>query len=237
MESCPEDAARLRRILLCLAGISAVCLLVGLNRKFPPAFLRTPLFDVMQVTDVLFMLLFTPVSLFLGWLMLKAYGGTGRMLNVLLFLAGVYLLGLGFGMHDPFNALHMYRGGDLSPAMLRSVAYFDDVLGHRLFFAGFMLASLSVVAAEAVRPFRVPIPWPWMSLPVAMGVVSGVVVWHNMVNEKTGGDLVALLATVAATAAVQAACRTGSPRHAPVSAVLYLAYGGGALATLLAWCR
>ncbi len=151
-------------------------------------------------------------------------------------MAGVYLLGLGFGMHDPFNAIHMQGGRGLSPELLRSVAYFDDVLGHGFFLAGFMLVSLAVAAAEAATPWRSPVPWPWMSLLGVLGGLAGAVVWHNMVNERTAGDLAALLVTAGVAAAIQAGCRVGSLRRVPVLAMLYLAYGGGAAATIVTWC-
>ncbi len=231
----PDDRKRLRGVLLYLCGICIACILTGLNRKCAPGFLKVPLFDVMQITDTLFMLVFTPVSLIFAWFIFQLYEGARNKFNTILFIMGVYFLGIGFGMHDPFNALHMYKSREIPPDILRSVVYFDDMLGHDLFFIGFMLTTLSVAGAEAARPYRSSLPWKILIFPVLMGITAGIVVWRNMVNENTSGDIAVLLATTFAAAILHAVFKAGSIRRLPALLVLYIAYGGGSLATILHW--
>jgi len=230
-----SDRERLRRTLRVLGLLCAVTVLAGINRKLNIPLLRAPLTDALRLCDYLVMICFAPLVLVLLWNLIKINGGTSYAPVVILFLGGVYLIGMGFGMHEPMNALQATPGYCPPEPFRQSIIFFDDKLGHWVFFIGFALVSITVALAELRNPYLEPVSLPAAAGAGMIGFVSAIVIYFNMVREQTGVDIAVILATLAAIAAVHLCHSRTSLRRLPVVLTCYIAYGLGSAATFLHW--
>jgi hypothetical protein len=144
------------------------------------------------------------------------------------------------GMHDPANRLEaVYRGGGaLSPEALRSLRYLDDGLSHWVFWSGFVLGTWVLGLQQALAPLQKKMTWPWRC---GFGAVAAALLWVMLTNlwdeyPKTRADLCVVAAAVAVPLAFHLVARrdTGLLRL-PVLCVVYPAYLGGIVGTLVCW--
>jgi hypothetical protein len=230
------DAFSWRALLLTLALIDAVAVLAGWCRMRTPAFLlHAAGGDVLRWREALSMLLFAPILSLLLWrVFVLVNGGNARgKLGALMVLA-VYLLGAGMGIHDPTNLLGTVYARTAPPALMHSLRFFDDDLGHYVFWAGFVLATVATGLAQAYQPLAAPLPWRRCGALVLLSLPMLAVMWHNLVRENTGRDVTVIVAALLFVALAQVGRRVPL-RHAPILWFLYPAYAGSVLWTLACW--
>ena len=219
-----------------LSALCGIIILAGINRKLDVNWLRYSCDNGMRVTDYNVVLLITPLAILCLWgIFSLVYNGTQKPLLIIMFILGTYLLGTGFGMHEPTNFLVVKYRATLPAELKSQLAFFDDDLGHWIFFAGFILISLSGVFAELETPFEEKIPWKFFSFPVLIGVCVGVVIFLNMVKERTVLDILVILCVIAILGVVHFKKGFYHLQKLPLVSCLYIAYGLGSLGTLLAW--
>ena len=193
-----ESRRRLRATAIWLGLAALTLVLAAGNRLWPAAVLRTPLVDALRTCDILVLFVFAPICIWLQWRLLHTVAGeAGATACKTLFVIGVYLLGVGFGMHEPMNALPMHTR--LPVALQQSIRFFDDRLGHWIFFSGFLSLVLAVVWAEVRNPLPVRLERKSAVGVIGVGMVFGAVIFANMVREDTAVDLIVLGVTLALT--------------------------------------
>jgi hypothetical protein len=224
---------KFRKIVWILAELTIVIVIAGVNRKAAPEFMKTDILGLLNVAECLGMFILAPWATLCAWRIFKIYNGPSDSLAAALFIIGAFMLGAGFGMHEPFNAMNARL--KLPPELKSLVAYFDDDLGHWIFFIGFGILSMSMAAAETANTSAEPLPRPYFATGVALGIIVAVVIWVNMRNEKTVLDIAVLFAVVAAAEALRLARGAASLRRLPSMIAIHVGYGGGAVATVLYW--
>ena len=111
------------------------------------------------------MFLFAPAfAVLFGFLVRRTGRGRVNPFVAAASLLAVYFIACGMGMHDPANRMcGFYPAEAMQPSVRRSLAYFDDVLGHQVFWTGFVLATWSVGVQQVLTPLdgRVPSSAAW----------------------------------------------------------------------------
>lgn len=123
-----------------------------------------------------------------------------RALLAFAFVAGVYLLGAGYGAHEVTNYLHVrFCAGDATSDLCRIIIFNDDEFSHWLFFGGFVLVNGALLGLQAAHPFARTAGRGDTALLAlnALAIAAGIVT--NLGFEPIGLDLyvVALLALAA----------------------------------------
>ncbi len=235
------DTDVLRRLAILFAVFAAVCLMAGASRMHPGTWELRPFGDVLRIREALSMFVFAPAIGVLFWLICRTLGrGRTRAAVDALMILAVYFIACGMGLHDPTNRMEYVYGhtGALSPEVRRSLAYFDDQLGHWVFWAGFVLGTWVLGVQQALAPLRERMSWPWRAL---FGCVAAALLWVMLANlwdeyPKTRADLcVIAAAALVPLAAHLALCRRAGLLRLPVLLVIYVAYFGGVAGTLLCW--
>ncbi len=230
-----DDRLRIAKVLAMMALLCGTVALAGINRLWGAAFLRAPVLDALRTCDVLVIFIFAPLSIIILWTLFKIYDGPSSIVCAFLFLMGVYMFGLGFGMHEPFNIFVSKYGSHMSESMRYSALYFDNDLGHWTFFAGFMLLSISGAHAEMRKPYVENLPFKVIACAALFGAITAVTIFFNMAKEKTGSDLMCLALTVSIVAVIHFIYSSKSLMRLPVVLALYIAFGGGTALTLFYW--
>lgn len=228
------EKKRAGRILAFSYILCSVIVLSGVNRLWKTAALKQPLWDILRVCDVNVMFIFAPLSLLVTWLIFREYKGDSFTGATLLFLAGVYLGGAGFGMHEPANIAVSVYSKILPEAVKASMIFFDDKLGHWIFFASFSSITISVIWSENRNPLSNVLKFKYLLNFLVMGLICAAVVYFNMVREKTTLDIAVLIFTAFLAVFIQFIY---SRRIAslPLTLAVYTAYFLGSAATLLHW--
>ena len=227
------EKKRLERVFFCLYAISALILIAGINRLWRSELLRAPVLDVLRVCDLNVMFIFAPLCAI--WLAFLLYfcKGHRNLLTLLTFIFGTYMLGVGFGMHEPFNVTRTIYGKEMTEGIKKTAEFMDDGLGHWTFFVGFVLLSLSIVLAELKNPFSEKIPVFKVAVSTILGLITGFVIYMNMAWEKTAFDLAVIACCLALVFLFK--LRYGNPQFSriPMTYTLCLSYGLGLGATLI----
>jgi uncharacterized BrkB/YihY/UPF0761 family membrane protein len=241
-ESGVTDRVVLRRLLGLFAALAGVCLLAGVSRMHPPAWQLAPLGgDVMRVREALSMFVFAPAISVIFWLIYRTLGrGRSHAAVDVLMVLCIYCLACGMGMHDPANRMAFVygRAGALMPDVRRSLMFFDDQVGHWIFWSGFVLGTWVLGIQQAFAPLEQKMGAPWR---VGLGAVSAALLWVMLTNlwdeyPKTRVDLGVIAAAAALPLGVQVSwCRGMSLLRLPVLAVIYPAYLGSIAGTLVCW--
>ena len=116
------------------------------------------------------------------------------------FIAGVYVLGAGYGDHEVTNYLHSrFCGRGEGGPLCSIVAFTDDEFSHWVFFAGFVLVNAALMLLQALFPRREGMRGRDTALIALNAVLIGAGIFANLAFERIGLDLyvVALLALVA----------------------------------------
>lgn len=224
---------RLRKTILLMGLFAAVIVLSTLSRKLELGVLRMKALDALRVCDLLTLFVFAPSIIMIGWTLFKT---TCVRRNVMLegaVILGIFLLGMGFGMHEPANVLN---GGAHTPKALReSLNFFDNLLGHWIFFAGFTLVTVSLSIAETRDPQETPVPVWARFYAVISGLAVAIAIYGNMVNEKTSVDLAVLAVCILLMFIFHMLNGKAPFSRIPITLLLYIAFGFGILSTLLKW--
>lgn len=217
-----------------LAVITLLAVLAGINRLAPPDIFRVKIIDAIRLTDFLMMAFFTPPVLICWWFIIRAYRGHRSNLVMLVFILGIFAMGIGYGMHDPANILHKAYHNRLPGKLEDTLIFLDDGLGHWTFFIGFAAVSLSGALAETIKPFK-GLPNMVVALAWVCGLIGGLVIFLNMVKEETVVDLFVLGATAVFIAAHASIRGINIFKRAPLSLAMLIGYGGSSLATCVVW--
>lgn len=126
--------------------------------------------------------------------------GNGHRFLSLVFIAGVYIFGTGYGAHEITNYLHERfcldePGNDLC----RIIIFNDDEFSHWIWFTGFVIINATLMGIQALFPTRSELSKldSWLiylnSLFIALGIFA------NLAFEAIGLDLyiVGILAALA----------------------------------------
>lgn len=235
------DREVLRRLTWLFAVFAGVCLLAGASRMRPCGWELRSFGDVLRIREALSMFVFAPAIVVLFWLIHRAVGrGQARGAVDVLMVLSVYCVACGMGLHDPTNRMMgVYQHtGALSPEVRRSLIYFDDQLGHWVFWAGFVLGTWVLGIQQALAPLQERMGVAWR---LALGFVSAALLWVMLTNlwdeyPQTRADLgVIAAAALVPLAAHLAFCRKAGLLRLPVLLVIYPAYFGSIAGTLACW--
>lgn len=229
------ESSRLRRTILLVVSMGILLLLALVNRKLDCHFLKMRAWDVLRVCDLLTLFAISPLGVAIMWDYMDSCEAKARRWLCLVFVLGVFLLGMGFGMHEPSNAMQI-AGYSKIQDVRESLLFFDDKLGHWIFFAGMILSLVALSAAETANPFERPIP-RWMTALSAIAGASGAVsLYGNMVNDqRTSVDMGVVLACLALIALCHWRSGFAGLNRLPMTLSFYVCLGAGSIATYGVW--
>lgn len=230
-----KDLQKIKKAVTLLCCLGGVAVLAGINRLSHAPFFRAHLWDILRMCDILVAFVLAPIGAIFLWLLFRVYDGHKSIAGTIIFIIGVYFLGAGFGMHEPFNIFISTYKTQMTGAMLKSSVFFDDQLGHWVFFAGFMLISIAGAYAEILKPYEEKLPLKFILPAFGVGLATAIVIFLNMAWEKTAADIATLALTVAVVSVIHFIYSSKSLMRLPATLALYTAYGGGTAITVLYW--
>ena len=239
-----DDTVVLKRLAGLFLLFTLICVLAGGSRISAGSWNFILCADVMRVREVLSMFVFAPLICLVFWLFNRslAQGKDIWALDLLCFLA-IYFIACGMGIHDPANRLiSAYRSeGVMSADLRRSIVFFDDQLGHWVFWCGFVLGTWTLGLQQLRMPLKSCMSRRWMLFFVLVSLALLGVMLTNLWNEypKTIVDLYVIGAAGLVLAAVHLIFARGvSVLRLPLLCVIYAAYFGSVAGTLICWqCR
>ena len=196
----------MKRIHSLLAVQSIVAILVSINRLgtwtlgyvLPNEFLRWVDFNNMLVLPL--------ISLVAFYLLKKtieynspAREGRAHMTWNLVFIVGLYLLGVSYGDHEVTNYLHhRFCLDDTTSYLCRIVIFNDDEFSHWVFFTGFVMVNTALLFLQNVFPHRGQLTLTDVGLLMFNALFLGAGILANLGFEEIGLDLyiVAFLAAL-----------------------------------------
>jgi hypothetical protein len=181
-----------------LAAQSAVIVLVSANRLSPLARGYVAASQFLRWVEVVNLLL-SLAGVVLTFLLLRAVRPAANRWLDLTFAVGVWLYAAGYGDHETTNYLHERFCVTTTTDLCRIIAYHDDTFSHLLFFAGFIVLAVVVMAAQASAPDPRPLTTSDHLTVVVNGLLVAAGVVANLAFEPIGLDLyvVAVVAVVA----------------------------------------
>jgi hypothetical protein len=233
-----QEGRRVWATVLTIAILAALVLLAWANRKLHYPCLDVEILDALRTRDAAVMFLIAPIAALLAWILLKINDGTSSVAVMLPFVLGVYTLGVGFGMHEPANALRRVVETP-TPQGVASIAdsleFFDDALGHWVFFAGFAFFSVAVCVSELRNPLKRPLTGIPSWVPVVAATALAAAIYGDMADEKTKLDIAVILGTAFFLAALWWLYGKTPFTRLPATTACVLGYVLGAAATLVVW--
>jgi hypothetical protein len=220
-----EDRPRMPSLHLLLVAQTVVVVLTTLNRRTSLALASVPPHEFLRWVEV--------GNLALGLAgLLVSYGLIARLgvlgtVRGLIFLTGAFLISVSYGDHEVTNYLNSRfcppAGGTASCEIIR---FHDEEFSHLLFFAGFTVINIAVMAAQWAHPVSERLRTQDRVLigVNALFVAAGIVA--NLAFEEIGYDLVVV--AVVAVAAIDRAVRR---RGQPILQYYAIAYTVGLIAT------
>ncbi|HXT20915.1 MAG TPA: hypothetical protein VN923_09210 [Thermoanaerobaculia bacterium] len=196
----------LGRIHALLAVQSLVVVLVSINRLSRLTLGYVAPNEFLRWVDLHNMLTLPLVSIVAFYVLKKTVEANGAPASArahlavnLAFIAGVYLLGAGYGDHEVTNYLHSRFCRSDSGPLCRIVVFNDDEFSHWVFFAGFVLVNAALMLLQALFPRREAMGGRDAALIALNAVLIGAGIFANLAFERIGLDLyvVALLGLVA----------------------------------------
>ena len=196
----------MKRIHSLLAVQSIVAILVSINRLgtwtlgyvLPNEFLRWVDFNNMLVLPL--------ISLVAFYLLKKtieydspAREGRAHIAWNLVFIVGLYLLGVSYGDHEVTNYLHhRFCLENTNSDLCRIVIFNDDEFSHWVFFTGFVMVNAALLFLQNLFPYRGAVTTGDASLLVGNAAFLAAGIFANLGFEEIGLDLyvVALLAVL-----------------------------------------
>lgn len=197
----------MKRIHILLGIQSLLAIFVSFNRLtdwftgyvLPNEFLRWV--DLNNILIALF-------SLVTGYLLKKtleynspAREGRAHTAWNLIFIVGIYLTAVSYGIHEVTNYLHVrFCLDDPNSDLCRIIIFNDDEFSHWLFFAGFTMVNAAILFLQNIFPLQGEVKGGDVALLLLNSLFLGLGVMANLGFEEIGLDLyiVALLAIVAA---------------------------------------
>jgi len=228
------DRRRVDAMLRALALFVATALAAGFNRMHPPSIVLTQCGDILRGREALSMLVFTPILVVLMWKLQRLAANNTTGLSSTLFVLGACILGVGMGMHDTCDLLGRTYRQAAPPAMLRSLDFFDNHLGHWVFFAGFILITLAFGLAQTRHPLSKPLSKPKMLGFFAFSLVFAAVMVYNLMFERTARDVFVIALALGITVAIHATAGV-EIRRLPMLLLLYPAYTCAIIVPVTYW--
>jgi hypothetical protein len=180
-----------------LSAQSALIVLLSVNRLSPltKGFVAGNQF--LRWVDLLNLVL-SLAGLLLTHRLLRAVRPTPSRALDLTFVVGAWLYAAGYGDHETTNYLHERFCPDTTGDLCRIVAYHDDTFSHLLFFAGFILLAVVIMAAQATSPDPRPLGRADNISAVGNGLLVAAGIVANLAFEPLGLDLyvVAVVAVI-----------------------------------------
>jgi len=236
-----DDEMVLRKTAALFLLFSLICVAAGASRLAPGGWNFAPCADILRVRELLSMFVFAPLICLVFWLFNRALaqGRDLRSMDLLCLLA-IYCIACGMGMHDPANRLlSAYRSELVISAELhRSIVFIDDQLGHWVFWCGFVLGTWCIGLQQLRMPLQRRMRGRWLVLFAAVSAVLLGVMLTNLWDEypKTAADLSVIGGAAAFLMAVHLLfARSVSVLRLPVLLVIYPAYAGSVIGTLICW--
>jgi hypothetical protein len=236
-----SDGKTVRTLLVLFAGLAITALAAGASRMSQTGWQMGICGDILTWRVALSMFLFAPAIGVMFWLIARAVGrGNPSPACCVLTVLTVYFVACGMGMHDPMNAMQAaYSASSAVPApMKRTLDFFDDRLGHWVFWAGFVLGSWVLGIQQVVTPLDRKLSWKAVC---AILVASAAMLWVMLTNlwdeyPKTKQDL----CVIAWAAVLPTGAWIGSSvpmRRLPMLVLLLPAYWGSIVGTIACWVK
>lgn len=236
-----NDAVFLKRLSLLFILFSLVCILAGASRLSSAGWNLARHADVLRMRELLSMFVFAPVIAVFLWLSYRCVGRgkSNPVMDVICILA-IYAVACGMGMHDPMNCINAVYKAELAsvPNLRNSVVYMDDLMGHWVFWSGFVLWTWCIGMNHLISPLEKPMTLKWKLIFTVVSVMLLGVMLTNLWNEypKTKGDLIVIGGAVAGLIPFHIIfAGKVSVMRLPVIFVIYTAYIGSIVGTLICW--
>lgn len=234
-----SDRETVRSLITWLVALAVTALVAGASRMHPVGWQMGRFGDILRYREAMSMFLFAPMIALCFWQLVRALG-RGRPTPACMALAvlAIYFIACGMGMHDPMNRIQSaYPAEDaMVPALRASIVYFDDRLGHWVFWAGYALGSWVLGLQQLFAPLGRPVGrgtrWALAAVALATLWVMLTNLWDEYPNTIEDLGVIALAALVPTVAWL---FRRVSFFRLPVLMVILPAFWGSILGTLLCW--
>jgi hypothetical protein len=198
----------MKKIHLLLAIQSVVAIMVSINRLgtwtlsyvLPNEFLRWVDFNNMLVLPLISLVAFYLLKKTIEYDSPQREGRAHITWN-LIFIVGLYLLGVSYGDHEVTNYLHhRFCLDDTTSALCRIVIFNDDEFSHWVFFTGFVMVNAALLFLQNMFPHREQLTGADFGILSFNALFLGAGILANLGFESIGLDLyvVALLAILSA---------------------------------------
>lgn len=233
-----DDKRTLCAISITFLLLVMVSLVAGASRMSHTGWQMAIFGDILRWREAMSMFLFAPLISVCFYLLVRAVGrGRVSLICGILTILSVYFIACGMGMHDPMNRFQSAYPA-LPTALRTSITYFDDELGHWIFWAGFVAGTWVLSFQQAFAPLDQSIRKRSVLFLLACSGVFFWVMFTNLRDEypKTLLDLaIILLAALPATFLALVRFKRVAIRRQPILLVILPAYWGSVLATLWVW--
>ncbi|MCR4263985.1 MAG: hypothetical protein NUV98_04695 [Candidatus Roizmanbacteria bacterium] len=224
-----------------LTGLSLVLVLLSANRLLPSTRGMLPPHDFLRVVDINAMLPIPLASVLLYFYLKKNVEENGKLLNKkfltfasLLFVAGVYLFGAGSGLHEAMDYLNarFCDRGELKNELCNIVSYNDDTFSHVIYYLGFILLTVSLVATEYFSPRKHAVSSKDVKLVLANALFIALFIFANLAFEPTLMDMIVFGSMTVLTLSTLMFGKH-SYKLLPVTFYFAVSYGVGVTSSLL----
>jgi hypothetical protein len=234
----PVRTSSLARLHWLLLVQSAVVVLVAINRRGDLTTGHVSGNEFFRWVDLLNLLVLPLISavafvLLKWWLAARADRDRQSALTWLVaidmaFVVGVYVLGAGYGEHEVTNYLNgRYCVDGPDSQMCDIIAFHDDEFSHWLFFTGFLIVNVALLAMQWITVPGERLARSTVVLLLLNAVLIAAGIFANLAFEATGFDI----PVVAALFAVSAWLLWRHPDR-PLFVYYAAAYGLGFTATV-----
>jgi hypothetical protein len=225
---------RIRSAIIHLMGVILCALALWALRRWPIPALAGNIRGILPLKNALYLLLFAPLLIWFLWrLFLVAADGKSSLLAGL-FVIGVLFVGLGLGMHDTASNVGAFGNTGWTPQALAARHFYDEILGHLVFWLGFILTTVTTGLGHINNPMPTRQTWSTCGVFAVLGIPLTAVMLGNLMFENTGRDLMVIGMALGTLVAVQA-WKHVELRRLPLLCMLYPAYSLAIGGTLLYW--
>src|SRR3990172_11084208 len=188
----------MKKLLWILAGLSAVILLLSLNRltSFTSGYLQPH--DFLRWLDFNAMLPIPLASVILYYLLLKevvkeSYFVKSKVYTLLFlfFIAGVYFFGASSGTHEVTTYLNtrFCDAGKVDTQICNIISYNDDEFSHIVYYLGFVLMNIVLMVTEYNIGQEKGMTKKAKGIVAANAIFIGLGIFANLAFEEIGLDL------------------------------------------------
>src|SRR3989344_1736881 len=181
-----------------LTGLSATIVALSINRLTPITQQYLQPFDYLRLMDFLAMIPIPLASVLLYYFLKENIMKNGKAARIthlavfnLLLITGIYLFAAGSGTHEVTNYLNIRfcDSGESATTICRIIAYNDDEFSHYVYYAGFILLNIALMAYEYSYPRIKRIRGIDIAGIFANSFIIGLGIFANLAFEEIGIDL------------------------------------------------